>query len=56
MFKKIDDHSIIRNTAHVDFNDKNLHNVRFVEINSMPTVREHLTPKSYVDNAIFLAR
>ena len=46
------DPSIIKNTAHVDFNDKNLDNVRFVEVNSMPAVGEHLTAKYYVDEAI----
>ena len=49
---KFNDPSIIRNNAHVDFNDKNLVNVRFVKVNSMPDVREHLTPNFYVDNAI----
>ena len=44
--------TIIKNTAHVDFNDKNLDNVRFVKVNSMPAVGEHLTAKYYVDNAI----
>ena len=29
---KFDDPSIIKNTAHVDFNDKNLDNVRFVKV------------------------
>ena len=28
---KFDDSSIIKNTTHVDFNDKNLNNVRFVK-------------------------
>ena len=46
------DPSIIKNTAHVDFNDKNLDNVRFVKVNSMPAVGEHLTAKYYVDTAI----
>ena len=49
---KFDDPSIIKNTAHVDFNDKNLDNVRFVKVNSMPAVGEHLTAKYYVDKAI----
>ena len=31
---------------------KNLDNVRFVKVNSMPAVGEHLTAKYYVDNAI----
>ena len=45
----LNDPSTNRNNAHVDFNDKNLDNVRFVKVNSMPAVREHLTPKCYVD-------
>ena len=49
---KFNDPSIIKNTAHVDFNDKNPDNVRFVKVNSMPAVGEHLTAKYYVDNAI----
>ena len=49
---EFDDPSIIKNTAHVDFNDKNLDNVKFVEVNSLPAVREHLTPYYYVDKAI----
>ena len=43
--------SITKNTAHVNFLDKNLDNVSFVKLNSMPAVREHLTAKYYVDNA-----
>ena len=35
--------SIVRNNAHVDFHDKNLDNVRFVEQNGLPVVRKHLT-------------
>ena len=50
---KFGDPSIIKNTAHVDFKDKNLDNVRFVKVNSMPAVREHLIPKYYVNQAIF---
>ena len=46
------DPSIIRNNAHVDFSDKNLDNVRFVRVNSLPAVRKHLTPKFYVDEVI----
>ena len=46
------DPSIIRNTAQVDFNDKNLDIVRFVKVNSLPAVREHLTSKFYIDEAI----
>ena len=50
--KKLNDPSITNNTAHVDFNDKNLDNVRFVKVNSKPAVREHLTPKYYVGQTI----
>ena len=48
----MNDPSIIRNTAHVGFNEKNLDNVRFVQVNSLPAVREHLTPKFHLDQAI----
>ena len=43
---------LLQNNAHVDFNDKNLDSVRFVKVNSLPAVREHLTPKFYVDEAV----
>ena len=52
--KKFNDSSILKNTAHVDFNDKNLDNVRFIKVNSMPALGEHLTAKYYVDKAIFI--
>ena len=32
----------------VDFSDKNIENVQFVKINSIPAVGEHLTAKYYV--------
>ena len=44
---------MIKNIAHVDFNDKNTENVRFVKVNSMTAVREHFTRKLYVDQAFF---
>ena len=53
---KFDDPGIIKNTSHVDFKDKSLDNVRFVKINSLPAIRERLTPKYYVDKAIFIMR
>ena len=49
---KINDPSIKKNTDHVDFNDKNLDNFKWIKVNKMPAVEEHLTPKVYVDNAI----
>ena len=42
----------MRNTANVDPNDKNVHNARFVEVNSLPAVSQLLTPKQIVDGAI----
>ena len=50
--KKFDDPSIIKNTTHVDFKDKNLDNVRFIKVNSFPAFPEHLTAKIYIDKAI----
>ena len=50
--RRLNEPSINRNNTHVDFNDKILDNVRFVKVNSMPAVREHLKPKNYVDHAI----
>ena len=49
---KFNDPSILKHTAHVDFNDKNPEKVRFVEVNSMSAVVEHLTAKYYDDRAI----
>ena len=46
------DLSIRTNTIHVDFNDKNLDNLKFVGVHSSPAVGEHLTPKYYVYKAI----
>ena len=43
--------SKMKNSAQVDFNDKNLNNVRFVKINSLPSPRAFNT-KYYVDEAI----
>ena len=50
--KQFKDPSIIKNTDHVDFNNKDLDKVRFIKVNSFPTLEEHLTPKIYVDQAI----
>ena len=43
---KVNNSNILKNTAHVDFNDKNLDNVRFVKVNCMPATGEHLTVKN----------
>ena len=49
--KKFDDPSIIKNTSHVDFNEKNLDNLKFIKVNSFAAIPEHLTAKIYVDHA-----
>ena len=49
---KFDDPNIIKKTYHVDFTDENLDNVRWIKVDNMPAVEEHLTPKLYVDTAL----
>ena len=48
----LNDSNIHKNDTHVDFNYKNLDNCWFVNVNSLPAVSKHLTPKQYVDDAI----
>ena len=50
--KKFDDPSFLKNTDHVDFNDKYLDNIIWIKVNNMPERKNDLTPKLYVDNAI----
>ena len=49
---KFNDSSIIKNTDHVDFNDKVLDNVHSIKVNSYPTLDAQLTPKFYVDKFV----
>ena len=44
--------SIVRNDAHIDLNDRNITNARFIQVNQLPQINSHLTAKLYVDNAI----
>ena len=46
------DPSIVKNTEHIDLNDINNTNARFVQVNQWPQIDSHLTPKSYVDTEI----
>ena len=46
------DPSIIKNTTHIDLNDRNITNCRFLSVNQLPQIDSHLTAKLYVDNAI----
>ena len=50
---KFNDSSIIKNTDHVDFNDKILDKVHSIKVNSYPTLDEQLTPKFYADNFVY---
>ena len=46
------DPSILQNNGHVDFNDKNLDDVCFVKVKSLPAICEHLALKFYFDEAL----
>ena len=46
------DSSIIKNTAHIDLNDRNITNASFFQVNELPQIDSHLAAKQYVDNAI----
>ena len=46
------DPSIIRNNAHIDLNDRNITNARFIQVNQSPPIDSHLTAKLYVDNTV----
>ena len=43
--------SIIKNSAHIDLNDRNITNARFVQVNQLPQIDSYLTAKLYVDNS-----
>ena len=42
----------MKNTAHIDLNDKFITNARFIQVNQWPQIDSRLTPKLYVDIAI----
>ena len=42
----------MKNNAHIDLNDKNITNCRFLSVNQLPQIDSHLTAKLYVDKAI----
>ena len=50
--KFFNDPSIVKNNAHIDFNDRNITIARFFQFNQLPQIESHLTAKLYVDNAI----
>ena len=46
------DPSVLKNTAHLDLNDRNIINARFIQVNQLPQIDSHLTAKLCVDNSI----
>ena len=42
----------MKNTAHIDVNDRNITNTRFIQANQWLQNDSHLTAKLYVDNSI----
>ena len=44
---------VIKNNEHIDLNDRNITNARFIQVNQLPPIDSHLTAKLNVDNAIF---
>ena len=46
------DPSIVKNTEHIDLNDRNITNARFIQVNQLPQKDSPLTAKLYVDNQI----
>ena len=48
----LNDSSIIKDIEHIDLNDRNLTNARFIQVNQLPQIDSHLTAKLNDDNAI----
>ena len=48
----VHDPSILKYTVHIDVNDRNITNARFIQVNQWPQIDSHLTPKLYVDTEI----
>ena len=46
------DPSIIKNSAHIDLNDRNITNARFIQVNQLLQIDSRLTAKLYVGNSI----
>ena len=49
---KFNDPSIMKNTDHVDFDDKYLDNIRWIRVNELPVAPNDVVPKLYVNNAL----
>ena len=46
------DPSVLKNTAQIDLNDRNITNARFIQVNQLLQMDCHLTAKLYVDESI----
>ena len=46
------DSTIVKNNAHIDLNDRNITNARFIQVNQLLQIDSHLTAKLYVDTQI----
>ena len=46
------DPNILKNTPHIDLNDRNITKARFIQVNQLPPIDSRLTAKLYVDNVI----
>ena len=46
------DPNIVKNNAHIDLNDRNITNARFIQVNQLAQNNSHLTAKLYVDTEI----
>ena len=49
---KFNDSSIVKNNAHIDLNDRNITNARFIQVNQLPQIDSHLTAKLFVDDTV----
>ena len=45
---KSNDSSKVTNNSHLDLNDRNITNARFIQVNQLPQIDSHLTAKLYV--------
>ena len=48
----LNDPNIIKNIADVDLKHKNFNNVRYFQVNALPAINQHLSPKQNVDNSL----
>ena len=42
----------MKNTAHIDLNDRNITNARFIQVNQLSQIDSHSTTELYVNNSI----